>query len=275
MHDIKELEYWNIDSKVNEFVTDKSENDSSEVETKKLQDEKKKLTDNYKTEKRMNILMEKLYKQCDEKDLYVMKLTKMDGNCLFSSLNCHGIGCTTDELRSAIANVLYIFKSYKYFFPNVELTLEEMFKNSNEIEYVYTYQNRCKVFSKYSYEIMCQDLTNDGSWSKYPAQIVLLIISFLFKVKIIIIGSNSSYENVIDAWDNLNCAFDVETIYLGHLSEAHYLPLEKKNDVHHDKLFYDDAKNELYQWREKNHNYKIDFPEYSKIEIPSGYLNYI
>src|SRR5580698_1257501 len=95
-----------------------------------------KLFTEYSAEKSMNGRLLALYDICIKKGLYIPMLSKMDGNCLFESLVYLGIGNDITTLRNGIASIMYVFKDYPKFFPEQEASLNKLFTEWNDIEYV-------------------------------------------------------------------------------------------------------------------------------------------
>ncbi|AYV77019.1 MAG: hypothetical protein Barrevirus8_5 [Barrevirus sp.] len=222
-----------------------------------LEPKEKYLIGRCKAEKQMNKMMKDLYCQLIKKELnyYVPKLTALDGNCLFESLNYYGIGTSVQELRSVLSMVFYLFQNYKNFLPGQEASLGELFSFTNEIEYVYSKEKdeetgeKYKKYYKYTYQIMCQDMNNMSSWQRLPTQLILLVVSYLYKSEIVIINSSTGYETVINAYESVNHNHDISKIYLGQLEEFHYLVLDVlEAGKEFTPLFYTEARDNLSQF---------------------------
>lgn len=213
-----------------------------------LTPQEKNLIENYKIEYKFNKKLEKLYDVCDIKNLYVPLLTNLDGNCLFESLVHLGIGTSVQQLRKVISFLFYIYRDYKYFIPNGESTLKELFEVTNEIPYV-----KCSDgnYYSYTYETMCQDLSNMCAWSKLPTELILMVVSYVFKLEIIILNNVGTYENKINV-----CKDNTRTIYLGHIQEAHYFPLDYNND-NKDFTYYNTCSNMIKKWVDEMQQQKI------------------
>jgi hypothetical protein len=208
-----------------------------------LSQAEKNIIENANDEVKTNESMKKLHKRCSEKGLYVPFLSKPDGNCMFECLNYHNIGKDIASLRGGLASLMYILRDHENFVFK-DNTIKSLFNCINDIEYVYrtvtiNYQKK-KIFHNYTYEVMCQDLSNMASWSKIPSEIILRIISYLYKVRIVIIAaSKKNVDITIDSYDNLESKSEsksesdsklndnIKTIYLGQLEEWHYLPIDK------------------------------------------------
>lgn len=216
------------------------------------------------TELHTNKMLKGLYEQCLKKNLrfYVPLLTHLDGNCMFESLTYHGICENHLQLRYIISTILFLFSDYKEtlpngkfkgFLPNTDLSLSEMFTMTNEIDYVLTRKyvggDCIKQFYKYTYNVMCQDVASMYSWSKLPTHLIMLVISYIYKLELVIISNTGEYEHKINAYDSSPIKPELKTIYLGHLGESHYVPLDVlKVDEELEPLFYTDAKNNLVDW---------------------------
>lgn len=234
------------------------------------------LMENFKAEKIMNDLMRQLYIHCKNKGrFYVPILTELDGNCLFESLAYHKLGKDIENLRKILSVMMYIYKDYKYFLPNIDTTLNDMFSLTNEVEYVVSREKKGDSyeinFLKYDYNIMCQDIANSSSWCRLPTQMILMIISYIFKVEIIILSSQTGYEHIINAFENSTEKPELKKVYLGHLGEAHYVPLDiLEDDEELDPIYYTCAKEELIKWAIKMEELKNNQPkeeEFKEMEL--------
>ena len=225
------------------------------------------LIEDCKSEEQLNYMLHDLHKKCYHKHYYVPLLTDTDGNCLFESLVYHKVGDSIEELRLVLSMIFYIFQDYKNFLPGVEETLAELFTFSNEIEYVSTKDEyKEKIFYKYSYTIMCQDLGNLHCWSRLPTQLILLVISYLYKIQIVIVHSINGHETVIAA-SNINNSED-NKIYLGLLGESHYVPIDiLDSEDDREILYYTEANKKLTQFGEFIEKIKIDEYNHKKKEI--------
>lgn len=217
----------------------------------------------YRSERCTNDMLHELYNQCFKKNkYYVPMLTHLDGNCMFESLAYHGICENHTQLRTIISTLLYIFKDYKNFLPNTNMSFFDMFTMTNEIEYVicrkYIGEHVTKEFYKYTYNVMCQDVASSSSWSKLPTQLIMLIISYVYKLEIVILSNHGEYEHKINAYETIENSPELKTIYLGHLGESHYVPVDVlKHDEECVPLYYTDAKRNLLTWGHEMENAKI------------------
>ena len=199
------------------------------------------ILENARAEKHFNEILENIHNIGLKKGLYVSHLTNLYGNCLFESLIELGIGTSVKTLREAIACIIYIYRDYKSFFETQEETIQELFVFSNEIEYVYCQKEN--TFYKYTYDVMCQDMSNENSWTRLPTQLFLMVISQIYQKEIVIIH-DSGYETIINTNKNPS-----NKIYLGLMGESHYIPLkELTNDTNMVSPKYNEAKIAFFVW---------------------------
>ncbi len=199
---------------------------------------------NFWSESKFNSKLNDLHNVCKKKNLSIPILTNLDGNCLFESLVYLGIGTDISKLRKIVSFLLYLYKDYKYLVPN-DRTLKEMFNDTNEIEFVKSSND----YYSYTYETMCQDVSNLNSWNELPTQIMLMVISYVFKVEIIIITNTSEYESKINMFNNdtNKTNINIRTIHIGKIDESHYFPLtDYDEDIK--LLYYDGCLIRLRNW---------------------------
>lgn len=190
---------------------------------RKLQKNEIKLLYRTSNEIQLNKLIYNLVDNIKNKNLYIPTLTASDGNCLFESI-CYKLKNIQKEiLRNEIAVFMRMYKSYPSLFPNQELSLNDMFMCYNEIDYIYD-KNTNKLY-KYTYDIMCSDLSCDNSWERLPVEIILMCASFIYDIKFIIYHNNG-YTHEINTSENIN-----DIVYLGLLGEFHYIPLDIKINI--------------------------------------------
>lgn len=152
---------------------------------------------------------------------HVARLTKCIGNCIFESLSILGLG-SDEEIRKNVAAVMLLMRDEKYFFLDIENSLEELFGFQNCEEWVW--ERIEKEMYKYNYDMMILDLYSSGSWTRLPTELILLSISRIYEVKILIYHNNNMYVNEISAWKPTD---EKEIIRLGQLNEEHYVPIEE------------------------------------------------
>jgi hypothetical protein len=165
----------------------------------------------------------------------IPKLTKNNGNCLFESLSYLGYG-KSSEIRKNIAALLLSVKNNYDFFPNKNICPEEMFTNCNDVELVKDEISN-KVY-EYDFDAMVVDLYSNHSWARLPMELILMTISRIFEINIKIFSNKSEYINTVSVWD---ASDDIETVYLGHLNEEHYVPVIKiSEDITKDSFLMDE-----------------------------------
>lgn len=205
----------------------------------------------YNAEKKMNLAISKIYNKCNKHNLYIPKLSVLDGNCLFDSLlYVLNINEKTNiiNIRYGIASLMNMYKKFKNFFPCEEKSMEEIFDILNtgdcKVEYVLQTNNKKEnEIKRYTFDAMCQDLATDGSWSRLPTQLILMVISFIFKLKIkIITDAFDDYMPHTNVWENTDIPQDqINTIYLGHIQEYHYIPIIQNNNEYRRPIYYNEA----------------------------------
>ena len=224
---------------------------------------------NMRMEYGINEDLKELHNQCKNKGLFIPILTELDGNCMFESLSYHNLGQNAKTIRTGIAYLMHIFRDYKNFLPNVSLSLKEWFNLTNEVEHVYSRDKftKEKKFHKYTYDIMCKDLSNMNSWSKLPTELILRVISYLFDLDINIIHNNG-HTTVINVYKDLDDNSEIpelKKIYLGHLGESHYVPIDIiKNNNNVQPIFYDKAYIKFTIWANKMQEEKIKMFKYKE-----------
>lgn len=187
-----------------------------------------------------------IYNLATKHELYIPYLTNLHGNCLFESLQYHKICDDIDEFRCGLAFLLIIFKDKKYFIPDQELTLEELFNLRNDIKCVYCKKNK-RVY-KYTFITMCIDLACDNKWNRLDTQLILSSLSLLFNIKISIFHNNG-HITTIETINNEH----TKTIYIGLIDEYHYFPLDIKTDKQFEKCpKYVDNLKEFHNWAKGN-----------------------
>ena len=200
----------------------------------------KKLIQNYNTECYYNQHLEYLHDVCNTKGLYVYRLTVPDGNCMFESLVELGYGESIRGLRQFISFIMYHASDIKHFFADKDESLRELFNVYNEVQHVFCEEEQ-KIY-EYTYEVMCYDLASDNSWNNLPTELILLVISKIFDIEIVILNNQSDWEHTI-CYGEPNF-----TIYLGHLDELHYVPLDILSEEHHPRIYYDEYNEVFQQW---------------------------
>nr|QBK88757.1 MAG: hypothetical protein LCMiAC01_04390 [Mimivirus LCMiAC01] len=223
------------------------------------------------SEQKLNKVMKKLYCACKERGLCMPKLTNLCGNCLFESLEYHMIGKSNEIFRGGLSYLMYIYMNYKNLIPGDSMTLFEKFAITNCGEdgtKLVVCKNKNmekgeKKFYKYTYSVMCQDLTNNGSWSRLEPDLILTFISYIYKLNIQILAISNSGEHLysINAYVNCDKKPELHTIYLANVDNFHYLPLEPFNSETGElfkKLYYKHSLKSFRAWAEKMEQGKKD-----------------
>ena len=156
-----------------------------------------------------------------------------------------------DKFRKDLAYFMYIFGDHKNFLPTHAESLRELFTlYRNDVEYVYS-KKESKMY-KYTYELMCVDLSTEFSWTRLPTQIIMMVISYILNVKFLTISNATKHNTNNYVSEICNATDDPMEIYLGHIDEIHYVPLEKVPDGNNidelQVLKYSDAKYKFYKW---------------------------
>jgi len=176
---------------------------------------------NVKNECDTNKKIKAICQNVEKKNLKLKHLVSMSGNCFFDCLEYLKIiepeSCL--EFKIMIGMIMLLFKDMKNFIPEQDLTLEEIFNNTNEIEFVIC-KNTKKIY-KYNYVAMCYDLMSDNntSWTRLPTQMVIIVISTIMNINFNIYHNTSYVSTIGDNNTNKTCN-------LALLDEFHYLPLE-------------------------------------------------
>lgn len=205
--------------------------------------------DNLISENRYNNDIEKLNDIIKKENLYIPSLTDLNGNCLFETFKILGLYKDESEFRKSLSIFMNIFKDSKNIFKmnGEERSLQELFNDTNEIEHVYCNGNG--VVYKYTYDIMCEDISNECSWTRLPTELIIMFTSLLFKIKFVIIKLNFRHE--IDM--NQGEKDDIPILYLGHIGELHYIPVATRpNNYNADWCpEYTKRKKEFLKWAAK------------------------
>lgn len=234
-----------------------------------------------KCEDYMNRMLQRLTEHSIPKGYKVFELTKLQGNCFFESLVDLGFGESIEHLREAISYILYEFRDYPGFFPNQPTeTLRNLFVATNEIEVVYDVDKK-KVL-KYTYELMCRDLTSDGAWERLPTQLIMLLLSYLFDLKFVIF--NSEHDNMLEVeYDpkekkkitenetqsetedtEKKTISEKEIVCLGHLSDCHYVPMVELDGELHETTrvpMYKNIDKEIDRLKQEYHDYMSEYKQ--------------
>lgn len=194
---------------------------------RKLYSEEKMMFYSIWNENSLNTDIKMLQKNILKYNCYIKCITDNVGNCLFESLASLGLGDndfgidTHKMLRKNIGSVLLLTKTEINFFPNINLTPEEIFNNINEIEFVK--DNVTGKVYEYDFNMMILDLTLNYSWKRLPTEFILMAISRIYEVEILVYHNKSNYIHKINVCNNYDKNY--EKIRLGLINEEHYFPL--------------------------------------------------
>ena len=195
----------------------------------------------------MNLSIKKIQSKAKINGLYIPCLTESDGECLFESFELSGLCDDKIEFRKQIAYLFFLFGDL-IIVQDYGRSLKETFYDFNTIDYVYS--DDTHLLYKYTYYTMCSDMSTSGNWSRLPTELMLTVISIFFKVRINIYNDNDdSYVHKICP-DNMIPETD---IYLGKISEQHYIPL-KPIDTYHNNMIcplYDKYISRFKKWANK------------------------
>lgn len=166
----------------------------------------------------MNNKIMDIYNSAKLNGLYVPQLTTLVGNCIFESFQYHGLCEDINTFRCGLAYLMILFKDKKFFIPGQELSLEEIFNFSNNIETVFC--KKTKRLYKYTFIAMCLDLAKNCSWTRLNTQLIFLVMTVLLNIRISILHNNGHITEIktIENENTMN-------VYLGLIDETHYIPI--------------------------------------------------
>lgn len=172
-------------------------------------------------ESSMNRKIMDIYNLAKTNNLYIPQLTTLVGNCIFESLQYHELCDDIKEFRCGLAYLLILFKDTKNFIPGTDMTLEEMFKNTNEIEHIYCKKN--KKLYEYTFVTMCLDLATNNSYTRLNTELLFVALSYLLNLKIKILHNNGHITEIKTIENDQTI-----TIHLGLINEIHYIPVASR-----------------------------------------------
>lgn len=208
------------------------------------------ILESVKAERAFNDKIKALNVNIKSKNLYIPRLTKLHGNCLFESLYFFNICDEKFLMRKGLAHLMYIYRNHKGLFnvddPNDSRTPKDIFRDTNEIEFVLC-REEDRAY-KYSYEAMCQDLGNNYSWTRLPTQLIIMFISKFYNIRFEIHSNVHTFVNVIDM--NPNDLGVKRNIALGIIGESHYLPLHTRSGKREEEfeLLHQESKEQFFAW---------------------------
>jgi hypothetical protein len=185
-------------------------------------------------EKELNNCIKGLQQNLLGNNCFIPSLTNNNGNCLFESLGILGYGDNDLNIqphimiRNNLSSMLLYMRNIEDFFPNLSITPEEIFNNSNEVEFVKN--NKTGEVYVYNYDMMICDLRTNYSWERLPTELILMTISRIYQVKILIYHNKTQYVNEVNVWKGKIPDESIDIIRLGHINEEHYIPVLKLDD---------------------------------------------
>lgn len=195
-------------------------------------DEKKILYD-VKTEYHNNLKLTELCNNCRQVDMYIPKLTNLNSHNLFESLVYHNIGSSVETLRKGVACMMYIFRDCTSFLDN-GTTLYDLFSTINNTQYVRRTDD--KTVFRYTYSVMCKDLMNNDSWERVPVELVLCVVSKLYKVDIVVFTESDKHC--------YKTYTPVRTVYIGRFNN-NYVPVD---NIKTEQLMYRESMIKFLKW---------------------------
>ena len=211
-------------------------------------------------EKFSNWSLKRLYEKIIFMNLTPVTLVPEDGDCFFSSLNALGIGKGVMDLREGLAYLMYLFRDYKGFFPKDDQTLKEKFTLlSMDESPKFVFCKKVEKVYKYSYELMCQDLADKYSWTKLPMDLIMLVLSALYKIELLIIRDDAPGFTLVNAFDNVpeKERPPIKRINLGYLRSFHYIPLRSLEEGESFSPIFDKrAKQGFIKWAKRQERLK-------------------
>jgi hypothetical protein len=198
--------------------------------SRKLDKDERKIIHGIWNETSLNVDIKVLQKNIIQHNCYIKSKTDNIGNCLFESLASLGLGDNDlginnhTMIRKSLATVLLLAKTEIGFFPKIDLTPEEIFTNSNDIEFIKD-KTTGQVYL-YDYDMMIYDLNSSFSWERLPTEFILMALSKIYRVEIRIYHNSTNFINKINVLDGI----PDNIIRLGQINEEHYFPLEEIPD---------------------------------------------
>ena len=236
--------------------------------SRNLDMDEKKIIHGIWNENSLNIDIQVLQKNLIKHNCYIKSITNNVGNCLFESLASLGLGdndlaiSTHAMIRKSLANILLMVKTEVGFFPKINLTPEELFKNINEIEFIKD-KTTGQVY-EYDYDMMIYDLNSSFSWERLPTEFLLMVVSRIYDVEIRIYHNKTDFVNIINVFDTNDNNQDI--VRLGQINEEHYFPLlEIPNELKNDLDVIDEILNTKVQYNQCLNKFK----KWSKIMMDS------
>lgn len=199
-----------------------------------------------KIENKINNNIKLIQNFIKDKNLTIKKLTNMQGNCLFESLNNINLFNEEVDFRKILFFLLIILKNenLENIFNCKDLlapTLNQMFEITNEIKYVYC-KNNNKLYV-YDYDTMCYDVLGNNNWQRLPTELILRLLSLFLSININIIHNNNYITEIKSNNHDDN-------FFLGLIGENHYIPIEYLDNNCDEKknLKYTESAKNFHRW---------------------------
>lgn len=223
----------------------------------KLTKKDRKIFNSVRNEKSNNESMARILSRALKDGLYIPSLTKLEGNCMFESMQLAGLCPDHIEFRQAVALLFFLFGDCKILSAYKESTLKEIFEFFRDTEYVFCHDTN--LLFRYTYYTMCSDMSTPRNWSRLPTELILTVISIFFKVRIHIYHDNGHVDKIcdVDLEKKLPNNDDKCNIYLALIGENHYVPLVRVPRKRIDTIKcpkYDIALKEFHKWARKRAN---------------------
>lgn len=207
-----------------------------------LNKKEKSMVKEYRMELTLNADLKNMYKHLKELNYYIPVLTDPYGNCFFESLLYYKVDKSITDIRKRVSATMEQYKEYKL--PDNDRTVEQLFMDTNEIQTIKIKQKNTIKTIPYDYDEMCRDILRNGAWSRLPTQLILMVLSYVFKFNFIVMSDQTTYNILIK--NNIDEESIYRSIRLGHISGSHYVPLDvKQTDGPFTELYYVNALNYL------------------------------
>jgi len=190
---------------MNKELTDKYWNDILDRELTKSES---KLLRKARVEKLLNRKLRDIHERVQADGLFIPYLPDLDGNCIFESLKYHGLCENTDDFRKGLAILMIALKDKKYFVPEQESSMNELFSDpyydpySKKYNYDIVHCKKKKKLYVYNFVAMCVDLACDTSWDRLHTQMVLTVLALVLNIKIMIYHNDTDYVTPIEIIKN-------------------------------------------------------------------------
>lgn len=202
---------------------------------------------------RISTMINQIIENCNKHNYEISHVTNMNGDCFFECLVHNNICLNVQNARKMTSYLMHTFKSTVNFISehNNE-TLESLFEKYTESQSYHNVLNN--KIEKYTYDVMCKDICNMGSWQRLPTQLIMMVLSKAYNIKFIIINSKKANiveicncpsnmpttVNPIDISTNIPAtetnanntkSVKIREIGLGFFPELHYIGIKRKHST--------------------------------------------